>query len=143
MGTPVVCEDDPSICGAVASCNGTSTCSLTFTGPDVGCDDGDSCTVGDRCDGSGSCQSGSRVDCGPGGTCGIEGCVCLEGYTGEACRECDVGYVSDGDECLPEASALPDFALVDVNSASTTFNETIRFEDYRGRISAWYFFHST
>jgi len=143
MGTPVVCEDDPSICGAVASCNGTSTCSLDFTDPDVDCDDGDSCTVGDRCDGSGTCQSGSRVDCGPGGTCGIEGCVCLEGYTGEACRECDVGYVSDGDECLPEASALPDFALVDVNSASTTFNETIRFEDYRGRISAWYFFHST
>jgi hypothetical protein len=143
MGTPVVCEDDPSICGAAASCNGTSVCSLEFTGPDVACDDGDLCTVGDTCDGSGACQSGGRVDCGPGGTCGIEGCQCLEGYTGEACRECDVGYVADGEECLPEASALPGFALVDVNSASGTFNETIRFEDYRGRISAWYFFHST
>ena len=40
-------------------------------------------------------------------------------------------------------TSLPDSALVDVNSASETFNQTIRFEDFRGRISAWYFFHST
>ena len=142
-GTPVVCEDEDTVCGAVASCNGSSTCSLTFTPTGFSCDDGNACTLGDVCDGSGACQSGSSLDCGPGGTCSAEGCVCSAGYTGDACRECDEGYLPEGDDCVLAPEPLPDFALLDVNSASETFNQTIRFEDFRGRISAWYFFHST
>ena len=142
-GTPIVCEDEDSVCGAVASCNGSSTCSLTFTPTGFSCDDGDACTLGDACDGAGSCESGASIDCGPGGSCSAQGCVCSAGYTGDACRECDEGYIPEGDDCLLAPEPLPDFALVDVNSASETFNQTIRFEDFRGRISAWYFFHST
>ena len=142
-GIPIVCEDDASACGAVASCNGTSSCTLTYTDAGTECSDGNSCTQGDSCDGAGSCGSDTILDCGAHGSCGISGCVCDQGYTGDACRECDVGYVPDGEDCVAETSPLPDFALIDINTASDSFGDTIRFEDYRGRISAWYFFHST
>ena len=143
QGNAIVCEDDSAVCGATSTCNGTSECSLTYTEAGFACDDGNACTLGDQCDGAGACQSGNGVDCGPGGVCSLTGCTCLEGYTGAACRECDVGYVPEGDNCIEEPEPLPNFALVDINSASPTFNQTVRFEDFRGRISAWYFFHST
>lgn len=38
---------------------------------------------------------------------------------------------------------LPDFALVDVNATSATAGETVSVADQRGRVSAWYFGHST
>ena len=39
-------------------------------------------------------------------------------------------------------NALPDFSLVDVNSTSSTFNQSVSPRDYLGEVSAWYFGHS-
>lgn len=40
-------------------------------------------------------------------------------------------------------SAVPGFSLVDVNPASTTYNQPVSPGDYLGKVSAWYFGHST
>jgi hypothetical protein len=62
FGNPVTahngCEDDPGPCGAVRSCNGTSTCTVEFPGGETACNDGDPCTTGDACDGAGGCDPG-------------------------------------------------------------------------------------
>jgi hypothetical protein len=57
---------------------------------------------------------------------------------------------SNGDEAPdpPETpvlseDALPDFSVVDANSASPRFREAVSPRDYLGEISAWYFGHST
>ena len=39
--------------------------------------------------------------------------------------------------------AMPDFSVVDVNANSARYQEAISPRDYTGRISAWYFGHST
>lgn len=43
----------------------------------------------------------------------------------------------------PSAEALPDFALLDVNPASTTSGQAIGPTRYRGKVSGWYFTHTT
>ncbi len=39
--------------------------------------------------------------------------------------------------------ALPDFAVEDVNAASSQFGKLVSPRDYLGEVSAWYFGHST
>jgi hypothetical protein len=43
----------------------------------------------------------------------------------------------------PSVEALPDFSMVDVNPDSARYQEAVSPRDYLGRISAWYFGHST
>jgi hypothetical protein len=43
----------------------------------------------------------------------------------------------------PSDETLPDFSLVDVNVNSTRYAEAVSPRDYLGRVSAWYFGHST
>ena len=38
---------------------------------------------------------------------------------------------------------MPDFALVDVNSTSDTYNQSVSPRDYSQQISAWYFGHAS
>ena len=38
---------------------------------------------------------------------------------------------------------VPDFALVDVNPSSETFNENVSPRDFMGEVSVYYFTHST
>ena len=40
-------------------------------------------------------------------------------------------------------TVLPDFALVDVNATSPTGGQEVTVASQRGRVSAWYFGHST
>jgi hypothetical protein len=42
-----------------------------------------------------------------------------------------------------EATAMPDFHLTDVNSASPTVNQALSPRDYLKQVSAWYFGHAT
>ena len=42
-----------------------------------------------------------------------------------------------------ESEQVPDFALVDVNPNSATYNETVSPRDFLGKTSAWYFGHAT
>jgi hypothetical protein len=43
----------------------------------------------------------------------------------------------------PLVDAAPDFQLVDLNTASPTFGQTVSPRDFLGQVSAWYFTHST
>ena len=53
-----------------------------------------------------------------------------------------VGCKSDG--VVPVSfDVAPDFALEDRNDTSATFGEVVSPRDARGRISAWYFGHSS
>lgn len=51
----VGCDDDPGICGANRSCNGTATCDVTYPGGETSCNDGLFCNGTDTCDGAGLC----------------------------------------------------------------------------------------
>lgn len=49
---------------------------------------------------------------------------------------------------LPSANAgnndpVPDFSLTDVNSTSSTFNQSVSPRDYLEHVSGWYFGHAT
>ncbi len=52
-----------------------------------------------------------------------------------------------GDGFSPEgenaAESVPDFALVDVNPTSSTYNQPVSPRDYLQEVSAWYFGHAT
>lgn len=41
------------------------------------------------------------------------------------------------------ANAMPDFTMVDINPASTRYNQSISPRDYLEQVSGWYFGHST
>lgn len=62
VGTTITCASDTPPCGAVRSCNGTATCTVSYPGPDVSCNDGVACTFGDHCDGAGVC-GGTAYTC--------------------------------------------------------------------------------
>ena len=47
-----------------------------------------------------------------------------------------------GDDTGPKAWVVPDFALVDLNTASPTHGHTISPRDYKKRVSGWYFIHA-
>ncbi|MEN0063905.1 MAG: hypothetical protein AAGA48_17260 [Myxococcota bacterium] len=42
-----------------------------------------------------------------------------------------------------QGEALADFSLVDENATSPTAGQAVSVSDQRGRVSAWYFGHST
>ncbi len=63
VGTGVTCGSDPGPCGAVRTANGTATCSVSYPGTSVGCDDGNASTYGDHCDGAGHCVASGGVTC--------------------------------------------------------------------------------
>jgi len=44
---------------------------------------------------------------------------------------------------LPGDQAVPDFSLADVNPNSTTHSQTISPRQHLGRVTAWYFGHSS
>lgn len=44
---------------------------------------------------------------------------------------------------LAVTGQVADFALLDVNPTSSTYNQTISPRDYLGEVSAWYFGHAT
>ncbi len=49
-------------------------------------------------------------------------------------------------ECLEPRqllTAIPEFALPDVNTTSATYGEIVSPRDYLGQVSAWYFGHAT
>lgn len=41
------------------------------------------------------------------------------------------------------AEIMPDFALLDVNSTSSTYNQLVSPRDYLQQVSGWYFGHAT
>ena len=57
------------------------------------------------------------------------------------------GGVNPFDELLVEgeagAQAMPDFALVDVNGTSSSYNQAVSPRDYLEQVSGWYFTYST
>ena len=42
-----------------------------------------------------------------------------------------------------EGELVPDFSLVDVNTSSSRFGESVSPRDYMGQVSGWYFGHAT
>lgn len=50
---------------------------------------------------------------------------------------------SDDDPAAPGNSAVPDFAVIDVNPASVTGAQVVSPRDYLQKVSAWYFGHAT
>lgn len=54
-----------------------------------------------------------------------------------------LGLAACKDSTRPETDPMPDFSLVDVNSTSATADQPVSPRDYLGRVSAWYFGHST
>jgi cysteine-rich repeat protein len=57
LGTAISCTSETCI---ARSCNGTSSCAVTFHGGDVGCEDGNPCTV-NVCNGAGGCGTAYNV----------------------------------------------------------------------------------
>ena len=57
------------------------------------------------------------------------------------------GAVDSLEEVLVEGEAstqaMPDFALVDVNGTSSSYNQAISPSDYLEQVSGWYFTYST
>ncbi|MBK7672794.1 MAG: hypothetical protein IPJ24_15625 [bacterium] len=49
----------------------------------------------------------------------------------------------DDDPAVPGTSAVPDFAVLDVNPASPTGAQVVSPRDYLQKVSAWYFGHAT
>ncbi|MCB9743956.1 MAG: hypothetical protein H6740_15255 [Alphaproteobacteria bacterium] len=61
-----------------------------------------------------------------------------------ACKDASVDSGACASSFAPLASqAAPNFELEDTNSTSTSFGELVAPSDHLGRISAWYFGHST
>ena len=54
----------------------------------------------------------------------------------------DSGTDDSGDDTGPKPWLVPDFALVDLNTASPTHGHTISPRDYKKRVSGWYFIHA-
>jgi len=70
---------------------------------------------------------------GAGGTAGAEDAA-SDGAAGAA------GQLADASDA---ASIAPDFGLEDVNPASSLYQTTVSPRDFLGKVSAWYFGHST
>lgn len=56
---------------------------------------------------------------------------------------CVLGAGCQGGDTVPLFEKAPDFSLVDTNTTSQTFDNAVSPRDARGRISAWYFGHSS
>lgn len=55
----------------------------------------------------------------------------------------NVGDNGNQNDAPPDADAMPDFSLLDLNPQSPREGELISPRDYLGEVSAWYFGHST
>ena len=57
------------------------------------------------------------------------------------------GGVDSFEELLVEgegsAQAMPDFALVDVNGTSSSYNQAVSPSDYLEQVTGWYFTYAT
>ena len=82
-GAAITCTSDSSACGPKRTCNGTSSCAVTYPDSKVGCDDGRDCTYNDHCDGNGSCVSGATL------TCSSDACKTLSCNGTSHCAETD------------------------------------------------------
>jgi hypothetical protein len=68
---------------------------------------------------------------------GTSGPVATSSSSGEASTSTTTSTTSEPDE------AAPNWALVDVNPNSATYEQTRSRSDYAGRVSGWYFAHAT
>jgi len=104
VGTAITCTSDAC---ATRACNGTSTCTQTFAGPETHCDDGQACTLNDVCNGAGACI-GSALQCPP-TECATSSCVsgaCVS--TAKAgCRLCPDGTAIPDSLCCVDADCAP------------------------------------
>ncbi len=96
IGTALVCDDDPGICGARRSCDGTSACAVTYPAA-TSCNDGNLCTYDDACNGAGSCQ-GTPIVCAS-DACNNRSCngssTCDVSFTTSACNDGNACTYSD------------------------------------------------
>ena len=57
------------------------------------------------------------------------------------------GGIDPSEELLAEgeagAPAMPDFALLDVNATSSSYNQAVSPRDHLEQVSGWYFTHAT
>ncbi len=103
-GTAANCADDPGLCGARRTCNGTAECAVTWPGIASLCDDNDACTYGDHCNGSGGCQGVPLACKNDPGVCGLQracdGSASCRAYFPGAGTGCDDGNPCTwGDRC--------------------------------------------
>lgn len=110
-GTAITCASDPGPCGAVRTCNGTASCSITYPGAATACNDGNACSHTDRCNGAGGC-GGTGIACNNDpGPCGLQrACngtaTCATAYPGNNVG-CDDGRVcTSGDVCNGAGSCV-------------------------------------
>lgn len=103
-GTTIVCSNDTETCGAKRTCNGTSSCTITYPKTDVTCNDSLDCTYNDHCDGSGAC-TGTYLSCtNDPGPCGvIKACqgtnTCKESFPDLSVTCNDGAACTSGDTC--------------------------------------------
>lgn len=108
------CATQGSLCGTQGTCQDTSGEAICVCDPGFEGEFCDGCGAGsqDR-DGDGVCAPTcmtSGLDCGVIGRCddssGLAACVCNQGYAGQGCDECAVGYQdNDGDGvCAPDCA---------------------------------------
>ncbi len=50
---------------------------------------------------------------------------------------------AEDDECAIQPAVVPDFALVDVNTGSATYGQTLKRDDFLGRVMVIYWAVST
>ena len=112
-GTPIICTDVPGACPIVRSCNGTSSCTLTYPNEDAVCDAGATDCKDDLdntysgrdasiCN-TGTCVVQSYVDCtvryacdGPASR--ADGDVCVVACTVD--NHCAAGYTCEATACV-------------------------------------------
>jgi hypothetical protein len=56
---------------------------------------------------------------------------------------CGAASQPDGGSLADASVPQPDFSLLDVNPASASAGHSVSPRDYQGRVSAWYFGHSS
>jgi hypothetical protein len=102
------------------------------------CSESDTCCSGLLCSSAGICDA--VADCSADGAECTADQVCCAGLI---CSNaiCKVENLPDPDG--PSADALSDFALADINPESPRYQQNISPRQYLGKISAWYFGHST
>ena len=88
-GTPITCGDDPGICSARRSCNGTSECTVTYADDQTACETDDLDCTDDTCDGEGNCDHIRQEE-----YCLIDNACHADGADepGNECRYCDTVY---------------------------------------------------
>ena len=93
--------------------------------------------VGCGGDGQPTTPTPTGACCALGGICGVTTQANCTGIWVQA-------GVCDSNPCLqPAADARPDFHLQDVNLNSARSGQAVSPRDYLGKVSAWYFGHST